>query len=117
MAPRDAAVREDPSYPKVLGRGQLVHLLSRNGDRLLNSAKTRSSANASSLAEQICDSQVDFRTARTRMRRVEPGQRRPVASISSFRSSPWWNTAFTRLASDKKLLDGTNVIKHKKTLA
>jgi hypothetical protein len=115
MAPRDAAVRECPSYPEVLGRRQLVHLLSRNGDRLLNSAKTRSSTNAPSLAEQVCDSQVDFRTTRTRMRQVEPGQRRPVASVSSFRSPPWWDIAYTGLASDQKLLNGTNVIKHKKT--
>jgi hypothetical protein len=115
MPPQDAAVREDPSYPKVLGRKQLIHLLSRNGDRLLYSAETVCFANAPSLAEQVCYRQVDFRTARTQMRRIEPGQRGPVGSVSSFRLPPSWDTAFTRLSSDKKLLDGTNVIGLKKT--
>jgi hypothetical protein len=53
MAPRDAAVREDPSHPEVLGRRQLIHLLSRNGDRPLYSAETVSSTNAPSLAEHF----------------------------------------------------------------
>jgi hypothetical protein len=114
MAPRDAAVREDSSYPEVLGRRELVHLLSRNGDRLLNSAKALRSTNAPSLAEQVCDSQVNFRTARTRMGQVEPRKRRPVASISSFRSTSWRDVAFTWIASDQELLDGTDVIEHKK---
>jgi hypothetical protein len=60
MEPQDAAVREDPSHPEVLERRQLIHLLSCNGDRPLNSAKTVSSANAPSLAEQVCYRQVDF---------------------------------------------------------
>jgi hypothetical protein len=110
MPPRDAAIREDPSHPEVLGRRQLVHLLSRDRNRLLNSAETACSANAPSLAEQVGYRRMDFRTALTQMRRVEPGQRGPVGSVSSFRSHSSWDTACTRFTSDKKLLDGTNVI-------